>query len=410
MDTIIELEEELCTELNYAIQSKFSLRKGDFNGFSFFLNPPEEILTIVMGTPNALKKIIVPHVKTKLRKPIDFSVPANYFANAFKKNPSRSMWLKIMNDQQTATIDIMLTPSLLKHLLQPAIPHHKKALTQEQTYSYEEVGKSPLQLLIHNILEHNPEGLVEYVPEKHQLKIQHEDVIKVVDVPKEIRWSKPLIVDSNTLNNLSDFLKDVLENNIQFTMLYDTVAFQADNRSIQFSLPDRKKFEEMPVSQFTQDISFSCSLSEFYQEIKGLAQALPDSPQTYLFFDNGQVIIAPEAPDDKWAYFLNTLTVSSKKKAAFFFSAKDFIKKMPKFNVDVTIEIVRNDEGDHTMMLYTPKHHGATDCILPVFKDEQMIPELLKRKQELKAKEQENRQLERICQKRDKNAQMRLEL
>lgn len=43
MDTIIELEEELCTELNYAIQSKFSLRKGDFNGFSFFLNPPEEI-------------------------------------------------------------------------------------------------------------------------------------------------------------------------------------------------------------------------------------------------------------------------------------------------------------------------------------------------------------------------------
>lgn len=56
MDTIIELEEELCTELNYAIQSKFSLRKGDFNGFSFFLNPPEEILTIVMGTPNALKK------------------------------------------------------------------------------------------------------------------------------------------------------------------------------------------------------------------------------------------------------------------------------------------------------------------------------------------------------------------
>lgn len=83
---------------------------------------------------------------------------------------------------------------------------------------------------------------------------------------------------------------------------------------------------------------------------------------------------------------------------------------MPKFNVDVTIEIVRNDEGDHTMMLYTPKHHGATDCILPVFKDEKMIPELLKRKQELKAKEQENRQLERICQKRDKNAQMRLEL
>ncbi|MGR5261090.1 hypothetical protein ACPV5Q_14125 [Vibrio astriarenae] len=392
METSIVIGPAAIDRINSTISSKKSSTCSQSQTLSFIIEPQLNRITVIIGPPDSIERLNFDYDGIKLRKPIDFSMTYEYWRNALSLNSQSSLTLILTTKNHKIKYDIADVPPILNRTANPAMEHHRQALTASQPNDFNHTSVTLFSLLLKEINDLDPYGFVEVDADRQMFLVEMPSNVEEQPIPAHCKWNHNFTLHKECLPSLKNMQLGNPKHGIHLAQHDCELHLQSGNHSLTLSLRDRESFDAKPISGLKAELHFSCQANTLHSSLKGIKRALPGLQTVYWYFQGRDITLTLETQNDDWVYPIDGELSQRVDRKAYSLNLAELISVIPNKAGDLHFEVVKNVKGEHSMKVYT----GTKNQFVNMICQNQAIPELAKKLQALKAKNKEN-------QKRKKN-------